>query len=262
MILISIRCTLPSIPLPRTPPTTRAGGAPGRRSPPSASGARSRRRCPWHGGWPAALRPGSEEPTLAGAAGRPASTPPALGATDDAIMSTGRRGGAAHRAGAVGGLEPLDSRREATAGRAVQRRIVAKAPRGRTWERAVVPEGARSYPGTPGRTRGRAVVPEGARSYPGARGRTRGRAVIPGSARSYLRGALRYDHGELRTTGSAGGTTAPDYVRPRGFTYDRAGPMAHGDEAACPLPCWWFPVVGAGGRADCHGHGSLAPVRR
>ena len=242
MILISIRCTLPSILLPRTPPTTRAGGAPGRRSPPSASGARSRRRCPWHGGWPAALRPGSEEPTLAGAAGRPASTPPALGATDDAIMSTGRRGGAAHRAGAVGGLEPLDSRREATAGRAVQRRIVAKAPRGRTWERA--------------------VVPEGARSYPRARGRTRERAVVPGSAWSYLRGALRYDHAELRTTGSAGGTTAPDYVRPRGFTYDRAGPMAHGDEAACPLPCWWSLVVGAGGRADRHGHGSLAPVRR
>lgn len=25
--------------------------------------------------------------------------------------------------------------------------------------------------------------------------------------------------------------------------------MAHGDEAACPLPCWWFPVVGAGGWA-------------
>ena len=195
MILISIRCTLPSILLPRTPPTTRAGGAPGRRSPPSASGARSRRRCPWHGGWPAALRPGSEEPTLAGAAGRPASTPPALGTTDDAITSTGRRGGAAHRAGAVGGLEPLDSRREATAGRAVQRRIVAKAPRGRTRERA--------------------VAPGSARSHPRARGRTRGRAVVPGSARSYLRGALRYDHGELRTTGSAGGTTARLYVRPR-----------------------------------------------
>ena len=243
MILISIRCTLPSNPsAPDTTDDAGGGGAPGRRSPPSASGARSRRRCPWPGGWPAALRPGSEEPTLASAAGRPASTPPALGAIDDAITSTGRGGGAAHRAGAVGGLEPLDSRREATAGRAVQRRIVAKAPRGRTWERAVVPGDARSYPGTRGRTRGRAVVPEGAWSY--------------------LRGALRYDHGELRTTGSAGGTTAPDYVRPRGFTYDRAGPMAHGDEAACPLPCWWFPVVGAGGRADCHGHGSLAPVRR
>ena len=180
-----------------------------------------------------ALRPGGEEPTLAGAAGRPASTPPALGATDDAIMSTGRRGGAAHRAGAVGGLEPLDSRREATAGRAVQRRIVAKAPRGRTWERAVVPGDARSYPRARGRTRGRAVVPGDARSYPKARGRTRGRAVVPEGARSYLRGALRYDHAELRTTGSAGGTTAPDYVRPRGFTYDRAGPMAHGDEAQC-----------------------------
>ena len=226
MILISIRCTLPSILLPRTPPTTRAGGAPGRRSPPSASGARSRRRCPWHGGWPAALRPGSEEPTLAGAAGRPASAPPALGATDDAIMSTGRRGGAAHRAGAVGGLEPLDSRREATAGRAVQRRIVAKAPRGRTRGRAVVPGSARSHPGTRGRTRGRAVRPRGV-----AYGRER---------RGYDRAGLR----------------------PRGFTYDRAGPMAHSDEAACPLPCWWFPVVGAGSRADCHGHGSLAPVRR
>ena len=96
---------------------------------------------------------------MASAAGRPASTPPALGAIDDAITSTGRGGGAAHRAGAVGGLEPLDSRREATAGRAVQRRIVAKAPRGRTWERAVAP-------------RGRAVVPEGTWSYPGTRGRT------------------------------------------------------------------------------------------
>ena len=49
-------------------------------------------------------------------------------------------------------------------------------------------------------------------------------------ARSYLRGALRYDRAELRTTGSAGSTTAPDYVRPRGFAYDREKLVAHGDE--------------------------------
>ena len=83
-------------------------------------------------------------------------------------------------------------------------------------------------------SRGRAVVPGGARSgRAGAGGSvSQGRAVVPGGARSYLRGVLRYDRVELRTTGSAGGTTAPDYVRPRGFTYDRAGPMTHGDEAA------------------------------
>ena len=44
---------------------------------------------------------------------------------------------------------------------------------------AVVPGGARSYPGARGRTRGRAVVPGSARSYPEARGRTRKRAVVP-----------------------------------------------------------------------------------
>ena len=75
-----------------------------------------------------------------------------------------------------------------------------------------------------------AVVPGSAWSYVGTRGRTRRRAVVPDGARSYLRGALRYDRAELRTTGSAGGTTAPDYVRPRGFTYDREKPVAHGDE--------------------------------
>jgi len=48
------------------------------------------------------------------------------------------------------------------------------------------------------------------------------RVVVPESAWSYPRGALRYDHGELRTTGSAGSTTAPDYVRPRRITYDHA----------------------------------------
>ena len=64
----------------------------------------------------------------------------------------------------------------------------------------------------------------------GARGRTRERAVVPGSARSYLRGALRYDRAELRTTGSARSTTALDCVRPRGFAYDREKPVAHGDE--------------------------------
>ena len=95
---------------------------------------------------------------------------------------------------------------------------------------AVVPGSAWSYVGARGRTPGRAVVPRGARSYPGTRGRTPGRAVVPRGARSYLRGALRYDRAELRTTGSTGNTTAPDYVRPRGFTYDRAGPMTHGDE--------------------------------
>ena len=75
-----------------------------------------------------------------------------------------------------------------------------------------------------------AVVPGSAWSYVGARGRTPGRAVVPRGAQSYLRGALRYDRAELRTTGSAGSTTAPDYVRPRGFTYDREKPVAHGDE--------------------------------
>ena len=70
-------------------------------------------------------------------------------------------------------------------------------------------------------------------SYPGARGRTRGRAVVPGGARSYLRASLRYDRVELRTTACAGGTTARFYVRPGGTAYDRAGPMAHGDEPVC-----------------------------
>ena len=78
---------------------------------------------------------------------------------------------------------------------------------------------------------GRAVVPGSAWSYPGdARSYPGDARSYPGDARSYLRGALRYDRAELRTTGSTGNTTAPDYVRPRGFTYDRAGPMTHGDE--------------------------------
>ena len=97
-----------------------------------------------------------------------------------------------------------------------------------------VPRGpARSYPGARGRTPERAVVPGDARSYPGTRGRTPERAVVPRSARSYLRGALRYDRAELRTTGSVRSTTALDCVRPRGVAYDGAGPMAHGDEAQC-----------------------------
>ena len=80
----------------------------------------------------------------------------------------------------------------------------------------------------------RPIVREGAVGVGGCRWfGVSGRVVVPESAWSYLRGALRYDRVELRTTGSAGGTTAPDYVRPRGFTYDRAGPMAHGDEAQC-----------------------------
>ena len=54
--------------------------------------------------------------------------------------------------------------------------------------------------------------------------------VVPGSARSYLRAPLRYDHVELRTTVCGRGTTARFYVRPGGIAYDRAGPMAHGDE--------------------------------
>ena len=71
-----------------------------------------------------------------------------------------------------------------------------------------------------GRTRERAVVPGG-------------RVVVPGGARSYLRASLRYDRVELRTTACAGGTTARFYVRPGGTAYDRAGPMAHGDEPVC-----------------------------
>ena len=87
-----------------------------------------------------------------------------------------------------------------------------------------------SYLASRGRTRGRVVVPGVARSYPGARGRTRERVGVPGVARSYLRAPLRYDHVELRTTVCGRGTTARFYVRPGGIAYDRAGPMAHGDE--------------------------------
>ncbi len=75
--------------------------------------------------------------------------------------------------------------------------------------------------------------PGGAWSYPGARGRTRGRAVVPGNARSYLKSLLRYDRVELRTTACGRDTTAWFYVRPGGTAYDRAGPMAHGDEPVC-----------------------------
>ena len=69
-----------------------------------------------------------------------------------------------------------------------------------------------------------------ARSYPETRGRIRGCAVVLGVARSYLRGALRYDRVELCTTACGRGTTARFYARPGGTAYDRAGPMAHGDE--------------------------------
>ena len=102
--------------------------------------------------------------------------------------------------------------------------------RGPAWS---YPGGAWSYPGARGRTRGRAVVRGGARSYVGARGRTWGRVVVPGGARSYLRASLRYDRVELRTTACGRDTTARFYVRPGGTAYDRAGPMAHGDEPVC-----------------------------
>ena len=58
-------------------------------------------------------------------------------------------------------------------------------------------------------------VSQGAWSYPGARGRTRERVVVPGGARPYLRGALRYDHVELRTTACGGGTTTRGRWRTR-----------------------------------------------
>ena len=61
-----------------------------------------------------------------------------------------------------------------------------------------------------------AVVPGSARSYPEARGRTQERAVVPEGARSYLKDPLRYDRAALRTTARAGGTTTRLYVRPRG----------------------------------------------
>ena len=79
-------------------------------------------------------------------------------------------------------------------------------------EGAIGAGGGRRF-GVPGSC---AVVPGGARSYPGARGRTRERAVVPGSARSYLKDPLRYDRAALRTTARAGGTTTRLYVRPRG----------------------------------------------
>ena len=71
-----------------------------------------------------------------------------------------------------------------------------------------------------------------ARSYPETRGRIRGCVVVLRVARSYLRGTLRYDRVELCTTACSGGTTTRFYARPGGTAYDRAGPVAHGDEAA------------------------------
>ena len=65
------------------------------------------------------------------------------------------------------------------------------------------------------------------------RGRTRRRVVVPGGARACLRGALRYGRAGLRTTACAGGARTRFYVRPGGTAYDRAGPMAHGDEPVC-----------------------------
>ena len=82
-----------------------------------------------------------------------------------------------------------------------------------------------------------------ARSYPETRGRIRGCVVVLRVARSYLRGTLRYDRVELCTTACSGGTTTRFYARPGGTAYDRAGPVAHGDEAAAP--------PGAPGFTDC-----------
>ena len=61
----------------------------------------------------------------------------------------------------------------------------------------------------------RAVVRSGGRSYRSARGRTQQRAVVPSRARSYLRGLLRYDRADSRTTSRR-------RVRPREPGYDHA----------------------------------------
>ena len=81
----------------------------------------------------------------------------------------------------------------------------------------------------------RAVVRSSARSYRSARGRTQQRAVVPSRARSYLRGLLRYDRADSRTTSrrrvrprepgydhASPGTTTRARVRPRGPGYDHA----------------------------------------
>ena len=81
--------------------------------------------------------------------------------------------------------------------------------------RAVVRSGGRSYRSARSRTQRRAVVPERTRSYRSARGRTQQRAVVPSRARSYLRGLLRYDRADSRTTSRR-------RVRPREPGYDHA----------------------------------------
>ena len=97
------------------------------------------------------------------------------------------------------------------------------------------PSSAQSYAAAGGRTGAHAVVRSDARSYRSARGRTQQRAVVPSRARSYLRGLLRYDRADSRTTSrrrvrprepgydhASPGTTAWTRVRPRGPGYDHA----------------------------------------
>jgi len=79
------------------------------------------------------------------------------------------------------------------------------------------PSSAQSYAAAGGRTGAHAVVPERTRSYRSARGRTQQRAVVPSRARSYLRGLLRYDRADSRTTSRR-------RVRPREPGYDHASP--------------------------------------
>ncbi len=76
----------------------------------------------------------------------------------------------------------------------------------------------------------RPIVREGAVGVGGCRWfGVSGRVVVPESAWSYLRGALRYDRVELRTTGSAGGTTACGGVRPRGAYGTQQNPCRRRD---------------------------------
>ena len=76
----------------------------------------------------------------------------------------------------------------------------------------------------------RPIVREGAVGVGGCRWfGVSGRVVVPESAWSYLRGALRYDRVELRTTGSAGGTTACGGVRPRGAYGTQQNPCQRRD---------------------------------